>query len=73
MNHIIKSDQELKLFFKEKKINVLKILHKYEQNKLGHSYACVSCSYTTVRCWLCDQCISCCTFNVNLLENANPT
>ena len=69
MSTKIKSDEELKQFFKEHNINVLNIIHKYEQNNRCVSYSCISCDYVTIRCWLCDQCISCCSYNVSLLED----
>ena len=68
MKSYVKSDNELKLYFKTCKVDVLKIVHKYEINALKKSYACVSCDYVTLRCWLCDQCKSCCLANVEKLE-----
>ena len=70
MKNKIKSDDELKLFLREHKINVLHIIHNYEANARCASYACASCDYITVRCWLCDQCISCCSYNVAMIEDA---
>ncbi len=67
-NEKIKSDEELKTFFKQCNVNVMNIIHKYEQNINQYRYACVSCDYVTVRCWLCNQCVSCCTRNVDRLE-----
>jgi hypothetical protein len=69
MSNKIKSDDELKHFLKENNINILNIIHKYEPNERCASYACVSCDYVTLRCWLCDQCISCCSYNVSLIED----
>jgi hypothetical protein len=64
----IKSDEELKTFFKQCNIDVLKIIHTFEKNINHYSYACISCDYVTVQCWLCNQCVSCCTSNVERLE-----
>jgi hypothetical protein len=67
MSRKIKSDAELRQFFKERNVNVLKIIHRYEPLKV---LSCSCCSYVTKLCWLCDQCESCCLYNVEQLEYA---
>jgi hypothetical protein len=56
------SDKELQTFLKKIKVDVLKIDHLYRPS--GICLACVACNYVTDRCWLCEQCVSCCEFNV---------
>jgi hypothetical protein len=59
----IMSDKELKEFLKTI-TDVLKIDHTFEPTALR---ACVTCFYIVQVCWLCDQCISCCKWNVDQL------
>jgi hypothetical protein len=68
MTRRVFSDEELKLFLQEKNIDVLKILHRYEANVWQRSLACKSCDHVTLRCWLCDRCSSCCSYNTEKLE-----
>ena len=66
MKHLSKviDDSYLKAHFKAIGVNVLNILHNYKPSKDG---VCVTCDYYVVRCWLCDQCVTCCKFT----EEAN--
>lgn len=53
-----KTDKELKIYLKEIGVDIKNgILHSYRPSSEG---ICVNCDYYTLRCWLCDQCISCC-------------
>ncbi len=61
----IKSDEELKEFLIKHEIN-MKIIHRFESVRF---LICKSCDYTTNICWLCDQCVTCCLYNVDQLEN----
>ena len=58
------SDIEFRVFLEKIKVNVLKIDHLFEGNKVR---ACVTCDYVVERCWLCDQCKYCCDWNVKQL------
>ncbi len=54
----ILSDEELKHLLKRLNIDVKSVDHAYSPNPIAR--ACVTCDYTVARCWLCDQCVSCC-------------
>ena len=56
----VKTDEELKIYLKDIGVDVCKILHSY---RVGLEGICLNCGYFTLRCWLCDQCISCCNLN----------
>lgn len=58
----IMTDEELKMFLKKLKVDVLKIDHAYRPSETCLS--CISCDYVTNRCFLCEQCITCCKLNV---------
>ena len=60
----IKSDVELKEFLIKHKIN-MKIIHRFESDRC---LSCKFCDYTIKICWLCDQCETCCLYNVDQLE-----
>jgi hypothetical protein len=63
----IMSEKELKIFLKKIKVEATKIDHLYRPS--GTCLACVACEYVTDRCWLCEHCVSCCTFYVeNILD-----
>lgn len=63
----IMSDEELKRFLKKIEVEAVKIDHLYGPS--GTCLACVACEYVTDRCWLCEHCVSCCTYNVkNILD-----
>ncbi len=59
----ILSDVELKSLLRELHVDVSKLEHLYD--KSGTCLSCVECEYVTERCWLCERCVSCCTFNFN--------
>ena len=62
MSRIIMTDKELKSFLKKLEVDSSKIDHLYGPS--GTCLACVACDYVTNRCWLCEHCVSCCTYNV---------
>lgn len=61
------TDEELKQHLKDLQIDIIKtILHPYSFGKIG---CCVTCDYCCIRkCWLCDQCESCCNLSEKQLE-----
>jgi hypothetical protein len=64
MKNKIMSDIEFRIYLDKINVNVLKIDHYFDADK---ERACVSCDYVVPRCWLCDQCKSCCEWNVRQL------
>ncbi len=64
-NNKAMSDAELKTFIKQRNINVLSIHHKYEPSV---ERSCDFCNYVLRLCWLCNQCESCCLYNIDDLE-----
>lgn len=64
----VMTDVELKVFLKNKNINVLDILHTY---KIGLEGVCHGCDYYVKKCWLCEQCISCCNYTEQRNEEKN--
>ena len=64
-NNKAMSDAELKAFIKQRNINVLSIHHKYEPSV---ERSCDFCNYVLRLCWLCNQCESCCLYNIDDLE-----
>ena len=62
------TDQELKEFLKEKEIDPQSIIHRFEANSKEDVRSCITCDYVVLRCWLCDQCISCCKISSDKLE-----
>jgi hypothetical protein len=56
------TDEELKAFLKSIHVDATKIDHAFSRS--GTWRACISCSYVIDRCWLCEQCVSCCEYSV---------
>jgi hypothetical protein len=67
-NNKAMSDAELKTFIKQRNINVLSIHHKYEPSEPSVERSCDFCNYVLRLCWLCNQCESCCLYNIDDLE-----
>jgi hypothetical protein len=53
---------------KEKEIDPQSIIHRFEANSKDDARSCITCDYVVLRCWLCDQCISCCKISSDKLE-----
>ncbi len=62
------TDQGLKEFLKEKQIDPQNIIHRYEPNSKENAKSWITCDYVVSRCWLCDQCISCCKISNDKLD-----